>query len=191
MGELRALTGLLDEVTDRQPGVEGKSVAARWNGMLRPLGSGERADPAQGVHAEVMAYRTSRGVNIGRDDLRRQIRGQLRRIFLLVDEFFLLGKFGSGRRRMELLVQDLIARARDFFVFAAALHPEFDAVSPEHERCVDDLEDFLHLLRSEAGPTMLETLHAMDSLIVHCVLLDAAQSDTALTGLVGSHDRST
>lgn len=192
MGQPPALPVFFDGMIERQTGAEAKPLAPRlprWDAVWGRLGPDEASQSHALGRTGVAAHRTGAGGSVGREDLRRQIRSQLRRIFLLVDEFFLLGKFGSGRRRLDSLMQDVIGHARDCFFFAAALHSDIGVVSPEHEQCVMDLEDFVRVLRSDAGPGVLETLHAMDSLIVQCVLLDAEQSDVALHGLAvpGNH----
>jgi len=113
----------------------------------------------------------------GGDQLRREFRSQLRRIFVLVDQYLLLCRLDSERYRLEALMRDLLVEVRDCFVTAAMLRADSAQLNPEHERCVRELEEFLLTLRGSCPPATLDMIHALDSVVVHCFILDAERRE--------------
>ena len=106
------------------------------------------------------------------DELTRQIRLRLRQLLLLVNEFLARCKSGLELRRLTPLVKSIGDEAADLFVLGVLLRGERGLMSPVHKLCVSDLSRFSLALHRNRPLGKLEVVHAMDDLIVQCVLLD-------------------
>ena len=113
----------------------------------------------------------------GDEDPRRQLRFRLRRVFLLIEQYILIARREAERHRLASLVQELIADANSCFVKASLIQMGCRLPSPDQERCIADLEDFLRALGGQPAPCATTVMHGLDSLVVQCVLLDADQRD--------------
>jgi hypothetical protein len=107
----------------------------------------------------------------------RQLRMQLRMIFRLVDQFMRLRRLEFERRRLEGLVQDLLVVVRECFATADLCLPDVAAMALNREQCLHDLEDLSRSieLAHPLPPPVLA--HALDSVIVNCLILDSEQRE--------------
>jgi hypothetical protein len=113
--------------------------------------------------------------------LRHELRSRLRRAFVLIDQYWLLCRLDSERHRLEALVQALISETRGCFDTAAMLRADISLaalVNVDHAQCVGELEALARTLRGGSALSALELMHALDSVVVHCAVMDCEQRDT-------------
>lgn len=109
-------------------------------------------------------------------ELRQQLRNQLRAIVAKINHFQGY-RYECDRPALDELVASVVDDMRACFSTAAALRVTGVAITASHARCLNDLENFLCGLRAEPALSSLELAHAMDDLLVHCVMLDAEQRE--------------
>jgi hypothetical protein len=105
---------------------------------------------------------------------------QIRGVLMLVDQYLLLCRLASQRYRLEPLVRDVIVQTTSCFTIAdLAAEGGTAKLHSDHARCLLDLESFAQSLCSDPSLSYQEIEHAMDSVLVSCLLLDAEwrQSD--------------
>jgi hypothetical protein len=104
---------------------------------------------------------------------------QVRRILVLANRFNSLCGLKSDPGRLVELLQSVIACCRGSFSAEARSWPEaLDRDNPggEQARCLDDLETLMLGLMRGAPEASRGLGHAMDALLIQCVVLDAAAS---------------
>lgn len=154
----------------------------RWSGARRTVlslaGAAEPGlpDPAQGVCPDLAADAdpthalTTAALN---EYAGRQLRMQLRMIFRLVDQFMRLRRLEFERHRLEGIVQDLLVVAGECFATASLCLPDATVMALDRQQCLHDLEDLSRAieLAQPLAPSVLA--HALDSVIVNCLILDS------------------
>ncbi len=107
---------------------------------------------------------------------------QVRRIIVLAERFQELCALRSDPMRLIDLLRSLVACSRDAFM--GELLTAVDASgkrrpSPDQAKCVEDLELLMQGLIRGAPGASRGLAHAMDALLIQCVLFEAAASDAA------------
>ena len=107
---------------------------------------------------------------------------QLRRILVLAERFKALCSLRSDPRRLIDLLGSLIASARGSFIaIAEARNPGQRAatLTGDQARCLKDLEGLMRGLMLGAPEASRGLGHAMDALLIQCVLLEEAEARNA------------
>jgi hypothetical protein len=187
MGDFRTLSELTEPSSERGVGrVEASLVTwgpLRAPGRVRP-GTARWLDDTVGRDHLLLQpqHSVDTAPRDGRAPLGPRLRIRLRRVLLLIDQYFWFVQIESERYRLDSLVRDLIVDARDCFTNAAMLRTGNPDMSPDHERCVAELEGFLEELRCDRPPSHTGVMHAVDGLVVECVLLGLGDGDDAAAG---------
>lgn len=111
----------------------------------------------------------------------RPVASSIQRVFVVVDRFRDLAARGAEARLLAPLIDELAADAAECFVGCAMQSAQAVALDPDHVRCLADLRDLAPAVAGRNPPPRDELLHALDSLIVHCAVLDADQRDPMRT----------
>jgi hypothetical protein len=121
----------------------------------------------------------------------RQLRMQLRMIFRLVDQFMRLRRLDFERHRLEGIVQDLLAVVRESFATADLCLPEATVSTSDRKQCVLELEELSRAIGLSQAMPPSQLAHALDSVVVNCVILDSVQRDIEKASLeVAAHHAS-
>ena len=107
---------------------------------------------------------------------------QLRRILVLAERFKALCSLRSDPRRLIDLLGSLIASARgSFTAIAEARGPgqRTTTLTSDQARCLKDLEALMRGLMLGAPEASRGLAHAMDALLIQCVLLEEAEARNA------------
>ncbi len=114
---------------------------------------------------------------------------QLRRILVLAERFNALCSLRSDPRRLIDLLGSLIASARgSFAAIAEARSPgqRTATLTNDQARCLKDLEALMRGLMLGAPEASRGLGHAMDALLIQCVLLEEAEARSAAPSAVPS-----
>lgn len=101
---------------------------------------------------------------------------QVRRILVLVARFQALCALKSDPARLCDLLRRLIACARETFIGEVTMPGAAGRggrASPEQLQCLDDLELLMHAMIRHVPGASRELSHALDGLVVQCVLFEA------------------
>jgi|GEM_PF-5003538 len=120
----------------------------------------------------------ARPLRIGSHEVRRHLRSRLRQSFEQIKRYLALGRQTVERESLGAMTDDLIDRAAELFVCVGALRGTGAAMSLGQVRCITELDNFARLLRGSSPLQTHVIAHALDSLIVECVLLHAELDDT-------------
>jgi hypothetical protein len=116
---------------------------------------------------------------------------QLRMIFRLVDQFMRLRRLDFERHRLEGIVQDLLAVVRESFATADLCLPEATVSTSDRKQCVLELEELSRAIGLSQAMPPSQLAHALDSVVVNCVILDSVQRDIEKASLeVAAHHAS-
>ncbi|MGN6525767.1 MAG: hypothetical protein ACTHL8_05215 [Burkholderiaceae bacterium] len=102
---------------------------------------------------------------------------QLRRVLVLVDEFHSLCAQKPNLPRLAEFLKIVIARARDAFGATSGRGRDgfaAGALTADQARCLSDLELLQQGMLHSSPEASRGLAHAMDALLIQCVLLDAA-----------------
>ena len=156
--------------------------AAHWESRM-PRARSALAHPAAPTRR--VALRPAGSARAGQTSARR-LRTQLFGIFRLVERFLLLTRLDVERYRLHALVQDLHTQVGDCFALAQACIPAAAALRADLEQCLQELGELLESLRDGVPLTRLELVHALDGVVVHCVVLDLEQQEAERSWLVAA-----
>jgi hypothetical protein len=112
----------------------------------------------------------------------RRLRSHLSAVFGLIDRFLRLSRLESERHRLDGLVQQLVVELKACFVLAAK-GAGTDRLRPGHQQCLLDLDELLQTLRLQIPMSTRELAHALDDVVIQCLVLDSEQRDHEQTGL--------
>jgi hypothetical protein len=179
MGDLRTPYAIVDALGESPAGTV-EPLAIPWF----PARHGDTASHRFGDHGggppsrlrlaspQPLGHGPSGSANPLGEDVEAQSRIKLRRVFILLSEYFRQSRRGPERRQLADLIDDTVVMARDCFATAALRNGVAHSVDAEHERCLGDLLGFVDALRDGRVLSDMDVAHAMDGLIVQCVLLD-------------------
>jgi len=119
----------------------------------------------------------------------RQLRMQLRMIFRLIDQFMRLRRLEFERPRLEGIVLDLLALVRESFATAGLCLPSAAVTALDQEQCIHELEELSRCigLSQPMPPALLA--HALDTVIVNCLVLDSEQREIEKASLESMAER--
>lgn len=139
--------------------------------LARPLGGGHETERV----AEARPDPRRRGSVADHEELCCRVDMHLRRLFLRIDRYLLLSRIDSELHRLESLVQSMLIDAQECFALAARLDAAADAPlpSPDQQDCIVELQVFMRELQSGRPLPPIDVLHALDGLLVQCVVLDS------------------
>jgi hypothetical protein len=146
------------------------------------------ADTRQLDCTEIAAYAAegspSQAFNALNEYAGRQLRMQLRMIFRLIDQFMRLRRLDFERPRLEGIVLDLLVLVRESFATAGLCLPNAAVTALDQEQCIHELEELSRSigLSQPMSPTLLA--HALDSVIVNCLVLDSEHRELEKSSLV-------
>jgi hypothetical protein len=106
---------------------------------------------------------------------------EIEEVLTLVDRYLLLCRLDSKRWRLEALVWDLTLRVSSFSSLADHANPASSvSINREHALCLSDLISFAESLHSDPPLSDQEIAHALDGVVVFCVLL-SPRAHTSMT----------
>jgi hypothetical protein len=109
--------------------------------------------------------------------LARRVGQRIRIVLAEVDRFRDLASRRGEVPALDALAQEIVHDATACFIEATILRGDDVAMNPDHAACLADLRDFAAALRGAEPPSQTDLMHALDSLIVHCAVLDAERRD--------------
>lgn len=119
----------------------------------------------------------------------RQLRMQLRMIFRLIDQFMRLRRLDFERPRLEGIVQDLLVVVRESFATAGMCLPDEVVMSLDRAQCIRDLEELSQSIGLTSAMSPHQLAHALDSVIVNCLILDSEQREIGKANLEAVADQ--
>jgi hypothetical protein len=106
---------------------------------------------------------------------------QVRDVLVLIEQYLLLWRMASKRYCLEPLVRAVMVRVSRCFLNASqAVGGATASLHPDHARCLFELESFAQSLGSACFPSAQEIAHAMDGVLVFCLVLDSQWRESVL-----------
>jgi hypothetical protein len=112
-----------------------------------------------------------------RNEWSNEVRMQTRQVLFLIDKFRFHCERRATTKELAEVVQAVIAGGRAGFRRAVGGRARNARLGADGSRCLGELEDLLRTLHAGNRPSVQELAHAMDSLLVACVIWDTAASE--------------
>jgi hypothetical protein len=128
-------------------------------------------------------------IRSSRDDARRQIRSQLHASLAGVEKFQGLCNNRPDLNRDQLvdLAQDISFRLSISFAIATTVLPDAAGLQADHDRCLREIDEVADDLRQRRALSRAELIHALDGVVVTCIVLDEQLRDDERSSDVASH----